>query len=94
MTAGTTLQNILFNERYIGIRAVRIMAVFAAIFSVSYGALLVSMALAVSQAVILVIGLIAVVTISLTAGMAIVLWIINHLTRSYLDAPQATSSTA
>lgn len=93
MTTGTTPQNILFNERYVGIRAVRIMAVFTAIAAVSCGALIATMAFAASHAMIPIMGFVVAVTMSLTVGMAIVLWIINQLTRSYLAAQQAASST-
>lgn len=92
MATGTTEQNILFNERFIGVRAVRIIAIFAAIAAVSYGTLIATTALSGDQTAIVVLGFVVAVAMSLTVGMAIVLWIINRLTRSYLAGQNTTSN--
>lgn len=83
MATGTTEQNILFNERFVGIRAARIMAVFAFIAATIYAALVASAVLEWGQTLTIIMGFVVAATIGATIGIAIVLWIMNHLTQSY-----------
>lgn len=93
MATGATEQNILFNERFVGIRAARIMAVFALIAATTYAALVASAVLEWGQTLTVVLGFIVATTIVMIIGMTIVLLLLNRLTRSY-QASRRTSGNA
>lgn len=93
MATGATEQNIVFNERFVGVRAARIMAVFAFIAGTTYAALVASAVLEWGQTLTIVLGFVVAATIGVTIGMAIVLWIMNRLTRSYQASRTKTGVT-